>query len=105
MQNPLCFQNNSAQIWKALSFFQSLSQEKKSYYHQYLLNIAPNMKVESSATPLLTGYKASSLPGQVCPFHPLSTLELEEKANGFGYVPCPEKMCFRFPLLQNGKRT
>ena len=54
------------------------------------------MKVESSATPLLTGYKASSLPGQVCPFHPLSTLELEEKANGFGYVPCPEKMCFTF---------
>ena len=34
-------------------------------------NIARNMQVESSATPLLmTEDKASSLPGQLCPFHP-----------------------------------
>lgn len=61
------------------------------------------MKVESSATPLLTGYKASSLPAQVCPFHLLWTLELEEKANGFGYVPFPEKMCFTFSLASEWK--
>lgn len=34
--NPLCFQNNTAQIWKALSRFQSLSQKQKSYHDQYL---------------------------------------------------------------------
>ena len=54
------------------------------------------MQVESSATPLLTEDKASSLPGQFCPFHPRSTLELVEKAQGFCYVYCPEKMCFMF---------
>ena len=40
--------------------------------------------------------KASSLPGQFCPFHPRSTLEMVEKAQGFCYVYCPEKMCFMF---------
>ena len=54
------------------------------------------MQVESSASPLLTEDKASSLPGQFCPFHPRSTLELVEKAQGFCYVYCPEKMCFMF---------
>ena len=54
------------------------------------------MQVESSASPLLTEDKASSLPGQFCPFHPRSTLELVEKARGFCYVYCPEKMCFMF---------
>ena len=54
------------------------------------------MQVELSATPLLTEGKASSLPGQFCPFHPRSTLELVEKAQGFCYVYCPEKMCFMF---------
>ena len=54
------------------------------------------MQVESSATPLSTKDKASSLPGQFCPFHPRSTLELVEKAQGFSYVYCPEKMCFMF---------
>ena len=56
------------------------------------------MQVESSATPLLTEDKATSFPGQFCPFHPLSTLELVEKAQGFFFfffdVYCPEKMCF-----------
>ena len=37
------------------------------------------MQGESSATPLLTVDEVSSLPGQVCPFHPLSTLELDRK--------------------------
>ena len=41
------------------------------------------MQVESSATPLLTEDKASSLPGQFCPFHPYSALELVEKEQGF----------------------
>ena len=51
------------------------------------------MQVESSASPLLTEDKASSLPGQFGPFHPRSTLELVEKAQGF----CsPEIMCFMF---------
>ena len=54
------------------------------------------MKVESSSTPLLTEDKASSLPGQFCPFHCRSTLELVEKAQGFCYLYCPEKMCFIF---------
>ena len=54
------------------------------------------MQVESSASPLLTDDKASSLPGQFSPFHPRSTLELVEKAPGFCYVYCPEKMCFMF---------
>ena len=44
------------------------------------------MQVESSTISLLTEGKASSLPSQVCPFHPLSTLELVEKAKGFCYV-------------------
>ena len=54
------------------------------------------MQVESSATPLLTEDNASSLPGQFCPFHLRSTLELVEKAKGFCYVYCAEKMCFMF---------
>ena len=54
------------------------------------------MQVESSATTLLTEDKASSLPGQFCPFHYRSTLELVEKAQGFCYLYCPEKMCFIF---------
>ena len=54
------------------------------------------MQVESSATPLLTEDKVSSLPGQFRPFHPHSTLLLVEKAQGFCYVYCPEKMCFMF---------
>ena len=54
------------------------------------------MQVESSASPLLTEDKASSLPGQFYPFHPRSTLELVEKAQGFYYVYCTEKMCFMF---------
>ena len=58
--------------------------------------IASNMQVDSSATPLLTEDKASSLPGQFCPFHPRSTLELVEKAQGFCLVHCLEKMCFMF---------
>ena len=52
------------------------------------------MKVESSSTPLLTEDKARSLPGQFCPFHCRSTLELVGKAQGFCYLYCPEKMCF-----------
>ena len=52
------------------------------------------MQVESSATPLLTEDKASSLPGQFCPFHSRSTLELVEKAQGFCYVCCPERIFF-----------
>ena len=54
------------------------------------------MQVESSATPLLTEDKASSLPGQFGSFHPRSTLELVKKAQGFCYVYCSEKMCFTF---------
>ena len=52
------------------------------------------MQVESGASPLLTEVKTSSLPGQFCPFHPHSTLELIEKAQGFCYVYCSEKKCF-----------
>ena len=63
------------------------------------------MQVKSSATPLLTEDKASSLPGQFCPFHPLSTLELEEKAQGFFYVHCPEKMCFVFAPASEWKEA
>ena len=40
--------------------------------------MVPNIDVESSTTPLLTEDKAGALPGQVYPFRPLSTLELEE---------------------------
>ena len=47
---------------------------------------------------MLTEDKASFLPGQLCPFYPLSMLELVEKAKGFCYVLCPEKMCFMFSL-------
>ena len=54
------------------------------------------MQDESSATPLLTEDKASSLPGQFRPFHLRSKLLLLEKAQGFCYVYCPEKMCFMF---------
>ena len=61
------------------------------------------MQVESSATPLLTEDKASSLPGQFCPFHPRSTLELVEKVQGFCYVYCSEKMCFMFALASEWK--
>ena len=54
------------------------------------------MQVESSATPLLTEAKASSLPGQFCPFHPYSTLVLVEKEQGFCCVYRSKKMCFMF---------
>jgi len=47
------------------------------------------MRVESRATPVLTGDKANSLAGEVCSFHPLSTLELLERAEGFCYEHCP----------------
>ena len=66
------------------------------------------MQVESSAAPLLTEDKASSLPGQFCPFHPYSTLEeLVEKAQGFCCVYCSEKdlLYACLPPLQNEKRT
>ena len=58
--------------------------------------MVPNDQVESAPKPLLTEDKASSLPGQFCSFHPRSTLEMVEKAQGFSYVYCPEKMCFMF---------
>ena len=61
------------------------------------------MQVESSASPLLTEDKASSLPGEFYPFHPRSTLELVEKAPGFCYVYCPEKMCFMFATASEWK--
>ena len=64
------------------------------------------MQVESRATPLLTEDKASSLPEQFCPFHPYSTLEMVEKAQGFCCVYCSEKKCaLCLPPLQNEKRT
>ena len=59
--------------------------------------MVPNIDVDSSTTPLLKENKVSSLLGQVCSFHPLSTLELVEKAKGFCYAHCPaEKLCFIF---------
>ena len=58
------------------------------------------MQVESSASPLLTDDKASSLPGQFSPFHPRSTLELVEKTQGFLLCVLPRENVF-----QNGKRT
>ena len=61
--------------------------------------MVPNIQIESSATPLLlytSEDKASSLSDQFCPFHPHSTLELVEKAQGFCYVYCPEEMYFMF---------
>ena len=66
------------------------------YYWSIYYKTVPNIVVDSSSTPLLTQDKASSLPGQVCPFHPLSTLELVERAKGFCCVHCPEKICFMF---------
>ena len=66
------------------------------------------MQVESSATPLLTEDKASTLPGQFCPFDPYSTLEMVEKAQGFCRVYCSEKNvlyvcpCFR---MKRGRRA
>ena len=48
------------------------AKEKSLTITKILLNIAPNMQVEYSATPLLTEDKASSLPCQFCKFHPLS---------------------------------
>ena len=62
------------------------------------------MQVESSTTPMLTEDKASFLPGQLGPFYPLSMLELDEKAKGFCYVFCPEKMCFMFSLASEEDR-
>ena len=70
--------------------------EKSPTITNILKNIASNMQVESSASPLLTEDKASSLPGQFCTFHSRSTLELIEKAQGFCYVYYPEKMCLMF---------
>ena len=57
------------------------------------------MQVEMSASE----DKASSLPGQFCPFHPRSALELVEKAQGFCYVYCTEKMCFMFASASEWK--
>ena len=54
---------------------------------------------------MLTEDKASFLPGQLCPFYPLSMLELVEKAKGFCYVLCPEKMCFMFSLASEWKEV
>ena len=54
------------------------------------------MQVESSASHLLTEDKASSLPGQFCPFYLPSSLESVEKAKEFCFVHCPEKLCFKF---------
>ena len=67
------------------------------------------MQVESSATPLLTEDKASSLPEQFFPFHPYSTLEMVEKAQGFCCVYCSEKknvlyVCPRF-RMKRGRRA
>ena len=61
------------------------------------------MQVESSSIPLLAENKVCSLPGQVCPFHPLSTVELVEKENGFGYVRCAMEMCCLFALASEWK--
>ena len=59
------------------------------------------MQVESSASPLLTEDKASSLPGQFCPFHPRSTLELVEKAQGFLLCVLPrENVFYVFPCFR-----
>ena len=44
------------------------------------------MQAETSATPLLTEDKTSSLLRQDCPFHSVSTLELVDKAKGL--LPC-----------------
>ena len=63
------------------------------------------MHVESSATPLLTEDKASSLPGQLCPFHPHSTLKLGGKAQAFCYVYCSEKMYFMFAPASERKEN
>ena len=64
------------------------------------------MQVESSATPLLTEDKASSLPGKFCPFHPYSTLELVEKEQGFCCVyRSKKKGALCLPPLQNEKGT
>ena len=66
------------------------------------------MQVESSATPLLTEDKASSLPGQFCPFHPYSELELVEKEQGFCCVYRSKKnvlyVCPRF-RMKRGRRA
>ena len=52
MQNLLCVQNKSGQFLNALiAFLQSLRQEKSLTITK---TFAPNMQVESSATPLLT---------------------------------------------------
>ena len=48
--------------------------------------------------------KASSLPGQVCTFHFLSTFELVEKANEFCCLLCPKKMCFLFAPASEWKK-
>ena len=66
--------------------------------------MVPNIDVDSSTTPLLTENKVSSLLGQVCSFHTLSTLELVEKGKGFCYARCPaEKLCFIFALASEWK--
>ena len=63
------------------------------------------IKLASTTKTQLTVDIVSSLPGQVCPFHPLSTLELVEKAIGFGYVRCPVKMCFLFAPASEWKEN
>ena len=65
------------------------------------------MQFESSASPLLTEDKASSLPGQFCPFHPRSALELYKKRKDLlcvlhrenVFYVCP---CFR---MERGHRV
>ena len=103
--SSVCVQNKSALFVNLFIIASSVCQEYLLYYHQYS-NL--NMQVESSATPVLTGDKAQSLAGQVCRFHPLSTLQLLERAEGFCYEHCPawENVLYVvFPLLQNGKGT
>ena len=56
--------------------------------------MVPNIVADSGSSPLLTKDKANFFPGRVCLFHLLSSLQLVEKAKGFCYVHCPEKMCF-----------
>ena len=86
LQTLLCVQNKSALFVNLFILASSVYQEYLLYYHQYSIL---NMQVESSATPVLIGDKAHSLAGQVCPFHPLSTLQLLERAEGFCYEHCP----------------
>ena len=59
------------------------------------------MQFESSATPLLTEDKESSLPGHFCSFH--SQVGIGRKSARICYVYCPEKMCFIFASASEWK--